>query len=153
MLMHADYRGVDHLNSRIMGRGKCIDDAAPDTSPPPSNEAVVARGVRTKLLGQITPGCSRAQDPEDAIEDTTVVNPRNAARLFLQHGLDGNPFMIGECVARVTESGYGDRVPQQMLFSVVGYRTEFDRVSSVGSSARRIGNIQTRCRMTGAGLA
>jgi hypothetical protein len=35
MLMHADNRGVDHLDSGIMGTGKCVDDAAPDTSPPP----------------------------------------------------------------------------------------------------------------------
>jgi len=55
--------------------------------------------VRTKHLGQITPRCSRAQDPEDAIEDTTVVNPRNSTRLVRQHGLDGNPFIIGEFVA------------------------------------------------------
>ena len=37
--------------------------------------------------------------PEDAIEDTTVVHPRNATRLVRQHGLDGNPFIIGEFVA------------------------------------------------------
>ena len=69
MLMHADNGGVDHLNSGIMCGGKCVYDAAPDTGPPPPNEAVVARGVRTKCLGQITPGCAGAQDPEDAIQD------------------------------------------------------------------------------------
>jgi hypothetical protein len=26
MLMHADNRGVDHLDSRILGGGQCIDD-------------------------------------------------------------------------------------------------------------------------------
>jgi hypothetical protein len=54
--MHADNRGVDHLDSGIMGSGKCVYDAAPDTSPPPTDEAVVACGVRTKRLGQITRG-------------------------------------------------------------------------------------------------
>jgi hypothetical protein len=43
--MHADNRGVDHLDSGIMGSGKRVDDAAPDTSP------LVACGVRTKHLG------------------------------------------------------------------------------------------------------
>jgi hypothetical protein len=40
MLMHADDGGVDHLNGHIMGGGKCIYDAAPDT----------ARRQRTKRL-------------------------------------------------------------------------------------------------------
>ena len=65
--MHADNGGVDHLDSCIMGSGKCVYDAAPDTSPPPTDEAVVARGVRTKHLGKITPGRAGAQDPEDAL--------------------------------------------------------------------------------------
>ncbi|OKO91298.1 hypothetical protein AC629_02730 [Bradyrhizobium sp. NAS80.1] len=44
MLMHADNGGIDHLDSGIMGAGKCVDDAAPDTSPPPADEAIVASG-------------------------------------------------------------------------------------------------------------
>src|SRR5882724_5024634 len=107
MLMHADNGGVYHLNSGVMGSGKRVDDAAPNASPPPTNEAVVAGGVRTKHVGQITPRCSRAQDPEDAIEDTTVVHPRNATRLVRQHGLDGNPFMIGEFVAHDSSPQFG----------------------------------------------
>lgn len=27
--MHADNGGIDHLDSGIMGAGKCVDDAAP----------------------------------------------------------------------------------------------------------------------------
>src|SRR3984893_4568092 len=53
MLMHADNGGVDHL-----GSGKCVYDAAPDTSPPPADEPVVASGVWAKRRRQITPGCS-----------------------------------------------------------------------------------------------
>jgi hypothetical protein len=45
MLMHADNGGVDHPDSRIMGSGECIYDTAPDTGPPPANEAIVAGGV------------------------------------------------------------------------------------------------------------
>ena len=43
--MHADDGGVDHLDSGIMGSGKCVYDAAPNTGPPPPDEAVVASGV------------------------------------------------------------------------------------------------------------
>ena len=105
--MHADNRGVDHLDRGIMGSRKCVYDSTPDASPPPPNESVVAGGVRTKHVGQITPRCSRAQDPEDAIEDTTVVHPRNATRLVRQHGFDGNPFMIGEFVAHDSSPQFG----------------------------------------------
>src|SRR4051794_31746978 len=107
MLMHADNGGVDHLDSGIISRGKCVYDAAPDTSPPPANEAVVARSVWTKRLGQITPGCSGSQDPEDAIENTTVVYSRNAARLARQHRPDGDPFIIGEFVAHDSSPQFG----------------------------------------------
>src|SRR5215831_20118839 len=99
MLMDADNGGVDHLDSGIMGNGKCVYDAAPDTSPPPADEAVVASGVRAKRLRQITPRCSGSQDPEDAVEDTTVVYPRNATRLVGQHRPYGSPFIVGEFVA------------------------------------------------------
>jgi hypothetical protein len=60
--------------------GKCVYDAAPDTSPPPAGEAVVASGVWAKCLRQITPGCPGSQDPKDAIEDTAVIHPRHATR-------------------------------------------------------------------------
>src|ERR1700756_1067236 len=63
-----------------------------------------------KHLGQITPRCSRAQYPEDAIEDTTVVHPRNATRLVRQHGLDGNPFIIGEFVAHDSSPQFGSLI-------------------------------------------
>jgi len=82
-------------------------DAAPDTSSPPADEAVVAPGVWTKRFRQITPRCSGSQDPEDAIEDTTIVYPRNAPRFVRQHRLDGNPFMIGEFVAHVSSPSFG----------------------------------------------
>src|SRR6185437_869607 len=93
--------------SSVMCSGKRVDDAAPNASPPPANEAVVAAGVRTKHVGQSTPRGSGAQDPKDAIEDTTVVHPRNATRLVRQHGLDGNPFMIGEFIAHDSSPQFG----------------------------------------------
>jgi len=105
--MHADNGGVDHLDSGIMGTGKRVYDAAPDTSPPPANESVVASGVWAERLRQITPGCSGSQDPEDAIEDTTVVYPRNSTRLVRQHRLDGGPFIVGEFIAHGSKPLFG----------------------------------------------
>ncbi|GGI33945.1 hypothetical protein GCM10010987_76920 [Bradyrhizobium guangdongense] len=107
MLMHAGNGGVYHLNSGVMGSGKRVDDAAPDASPLPADETVTAGRVRAKMIRQIAPRCPGSQDPEDAMEDTTVVHPRNATRLVRQHGLDGNPFMIGEFVAHDSNPQFG----------------------------------------------
>ena len=54
--MHADNGSVDHLDSGIMGSGKCVYDAAPDTSPPPADEAVVASGVWPNASGRSRQG-------------------------------------------------------------------------------------------------
>jgi hypothetical protein len=79
-----------------MGSSECVHYAAPHTSPPPANEAVAASGIRAARFRQITPGRSGSQDPEDAVENATVVHPRNATGLIGQHRLDGGPFMVGE---------------------------------------------------------
>ena len=105
--MHADNGGIDHLDSGIMGSGKRFYDAAPDTSPPPADETVIAGRVRAKMIRQIAPRCPGLQDPEDAVEDTPVVYPRNATRLVRQHGLDGNPFIVGEFVAHDSTPSLG----------------------------------------------
>jgi hypothetical protein len=50
MLMHANNRGIDHLNSGIMGRGKCIYDAAPYASLPSGQ----TQGFRLARLGALS---------------------------------------------------------------------------------------------------
>src|ERR1700733_3638156 len=102
MLMHADNGSVDHLDSGIMSSGKRVHDAAPDTRPPPADEPVVATGAWAKHLAKVL-----LQDPEDVVEDTTVINPRNPTRLFRQHGLDGGPFIIGEFVRHDSSPQFG----------------------------------------------
>src|ERR1700740_239291 len=97
--MHTDNRGVDHLDSGIMGSRKRIYDTGPDASPPPTDEAVVARSVRTEVLWQVAPWRPGSQDPEGAIEDTTVIHSRHAARLIRQHRLNGKPLIVREFVA------------------------------------------------------
>src|SRR5262249_13571224 len=99
VLMHADKGRVDHLYSRVMGARQRVHNLAPDARPPPADEAIVAGGVRTEVVWQIAPRCPRSQDPEDAIEDTTVIHPRHATRLVRQHRLDGSPFVVGKFIA------------------------------------------------------
>ena len=86
--MHADNRGVDHLSRSVMGASQSVHDLGPDTSTPPANEAIVAGGAGAEAAGQIAPWRVRSQDPEDAVEDTTVVHPRGTSRgLFGSIGL------------------------------------------------------------------
>lgn len=47
VLMHADNRGVDHLDGGIMGGRECVYDTTAQADPPPTNEAVGASGVGT----------------------------------------------------------------------------------------------------------
>jgi len=54
--MYADNGGVDHLDSRIAGSGKSVYETAPDTSPPPASEAVIAGGVPAERLRQTRRG-------------------------------------------------------------------------------------------------
>src|SRR6516165_1458182 len=50
VLMHADNRRVDHLYRRVMGASQRVHNPAPDASPAPANEAIVASGVGTKTV-------------------------------------------------------------------------------------------------------
>src|SRR5262245_64060317 len=99
MLMHADNGLSIICTAASWARDSASIILAPDPRPPPANETIVAGGVRTEVVWQIAPRCPRSQDPEDAIEDTTVIHPRHAAGLVRQHRLDGSPFVVGKFIA------------------------------------------------------
>jgi hypothetical protein len=101
------HRGVDHLHSGIMSSGECVYDPAPNAGPPPANETVIASGVGTERIRQIAPWCSGSKDPENAVENTTVVHPRNSTRLVGQHRLDRGPFTVGEFIAHDSKPQFG----------------------------------------------
>src|SRR5262245_41986970 len=84
VLMHSDNRRVDHPNGCVMRRGQRVHDPAPDTSPPPADEAIIRGSIRPEATGRVAPRCAGAQDPEDAIEDTAVICSWYAARLTWQ---------------------------------------------------------------------
>src|SRR5262245_46220481 len=94
--MHADNRRVDHLQGGVMSAGQCAHDPGPDARSSPANEAIVTSGVVTEVVRQVAPWRPRSQDPEDAIEDTTVIHPCTPRGLF---GSIGLPFLVGEFVA------------------------------------------------------
>ena len=76
-------------------------------SPAASERSDCSRSYRGRIARQIAPPCSGSQDPDDAIEDTTVVHSGNAARLVRQHRLDGRRLTVGEFVAHDFEPWLG----------------------------------------------
>ena len=64
-----------------------------------AHEAIVTSGAGTIGCWQVAPWRTRTQDPKDAIEHATVIYTPNATRFVRQHGFDGGPFIIAECVA------------------------------------------------------
>src|ERR1043166_1062038 len=99
MLMHANNRRIDHLHGGVVSAAQRAHDPAPDASPSPTDEAIIASGIWAELLRQVAPWRPRSQDPEDAIKDATVIHTRHAARLVWQHRFNGSPFLVGEFVA------------------------------------------------------
>jgi hypothetical protein len=79
-----------------MGLGEGFHDAVPDPSRPPADKAVIAGRVRPKALWQIAPRCAGAQYPENAVEDTSVVDPRHASGLVRQKRPNGGPLKVRE---------------------------------------------------------
>jgi hypothetical protein len=73
--MDANNGRIDHLHVSIMGNGQCAHELGPHARPPPTNEPIVAGRVRTEAFRQVAPRCPGSQDPEDVIEDTTVIHP------------------------------------------------------------------------------
>ena len=74
----------DHLHARHE-REPALHDLAPDTSPPPANEAVVAGGVGPKLR-QIRQGAPDRKTQKMPLR-TGVIHPCNATRLVGSIGL------------------------------------------------------------------
>jgi hypothetical protein len=58
----------------------------------------LSRALR-KALWQIAPWCAPPQYPEDAVEDTSVVDARHAARLVRKERPDGSPLKVRKFVS------------------------------------------------------
>ena len=107
VLVHAHNGRVDHLHGRVMSRSERVHDPAPDASPSPANETIVAGRIWTEAVWQIAPRCAGSQNPKDAVQNTSVVHTRHAARLIWQHWPDGNPFLVREFVAHDSKLQFG----------------------------------------------
>src|SRR4051812_22723502 len=80
----------------------CLKNACPGSVLLPALQAVMTGGARRIAFGQILPGRSRAQDPENAVEYLTVFRP-GMTPLFRMRGRqersDLLPLGIGQFVA------------------------------------------------------
>src|SRR5689334_19906241 len=82
-----------------MGCGDRIHQAVPDASFAPAVEAVVNGGWRPIALRQVRPERTRAQHPEDAVENPPIIDPWHAPRLVRQVRLDRLPLPLRQFVA------------------------------------------------------
>ena len=90
-----------------MGAGKRGHELDPHARPSPANEPIVAGGVWAEDVWQVAPRRPRSQDPEDAIEDTTVIHSWQQHRLIRQHRLNGRPLVVREFVAHDSAPSVG----------------------------------------------
>lgn len=61
--MPTDNRVVDHLDSGIVGNGKCVYDAAPDTSPPPANKSGCSKSCKDRMPPEDHAMAPRIEEP------------------------------------------------------------------------------------------
>jgi hypothetical protein len=94
VLVDPDRRRVDHLDIAVIGFGNSRQKAIPHPRPSPSVEAVHAGRVRTVAIGNVRPGRSRPQPPEDPVQNPTVVDARHPTRLVGQQRRNHRPFEI-----------------------------------------------------------
>ena len=95
--MDADNGSVDHLDRTIMTFGESFHDAVPNASCSSANEA----------LRQIAPWCAGVEYRENAVEDTSVVDPRHASGLVRQKGPDGSPLKVREFISHDSRLRFG----------------------------------------------
>ena len=90
MLVGTDNRAIDIVRVPIElsgGIGLLLDggqEVIPQASPTPAIESAGDRAPGAIPLRQITPGCPRAEDPQDTIKDAAMVHCRTAGLRLLE---------------------------------------------------------------------
>ena len=77
-----------------MGIGHGPHDPVPDACVCPTIETVINRCVGTVLIRQITPWDAGAQDIENAVDNTPVIDPLHPSAVVRKDCLDELPFQI-----------------------------------------------------------
>ena len=79
VLMNTHDGAVDHLQVCLFEIGNGLEEAIPNAGASPTDETVIASCVGTILIRQVAPRCAGPQHPEDAVQDTPVINAGDAA--------------------------------------------------------------------------
>ena len=112
--MRPDDGAVDHLDrlADALGVVQHLEQQIPETGEGPAAKLAVDRRPLSEKLGQITPLGASARDPEDAIEDPTMIlGPSAAVRASPRHErLEERPFLVAHQV-----SNHGRRPPKATL--------------------------------------
>src|SRR5690606_5354577 len=103
MMMGADHGAVDHLQlvRRDPSVVQRVQDILPQPGKGPTAELPVDRGPLAELFGQVAPRRTSPCDPENAIQNKTMV--RRLAPVRMPDGSDEalkeSPFVVGHQVA------------------------------------------------------
>ena len=90
MLMRSNDRAIDIVNVPVesaLGIGLLLDslkERLPDTGFLPAIETASHRAPTSKTLGQITPGGTRTEDPQDATDDASMIQSRSTGFRLLR---------------------------------------------------------------------
>lgn len=98
VLMHADDGGVDHLNHGVVSGGHRLHDLVPDPCQSPAHETVITGCAGTIAFRQISPRCTRAQYPKDAVRNPSIIHTPDTPWFVREHRPDKTPFIVAEFV-------------------------------------------------------
>lgn len=103
MMVRADHSAINHLELvwRDLSVVQRIQDILPQSRQSPAAELTVDRGPLAKLFGQITPWRTSPCDPENSIENKTMVRrfPPVSVPDGTNEALQEGPLIVGYQVA------------------------------------------------------
>jgi hypothetical protein len=82
--MNANTGRINHDDVAVISLRNGYKKTIPDAGLPPTHEAVVAGGWRSITFRNFRPRRAGSEAPKDAIQDSPVIDTRNAARLVRQ---------------------------------------------------------------------
>jgi hypothetical protein len=117
MLMHTHDRAINHLHLAVVRRDDGIHQPVPDACFSRTVEAIVGSRIRPVPLGQIAPRRTRAQHPEDTVENPAILLRLRPTPIHRQQRLDNAPLEIRQVVSH--EAG-SDVSKLESLFEPTG---------------------------------
>jgi hypothetical protein len=97
-MVRPDYCAVDHLQTGVAAPAvvKRFEQQLPKAGQRPAPELAINRRPFAKMLMQVAPGNTRPRDPENPIQNKTMIprSPPAACTPFDYKGLKTGPFLV-----------------------------------------------------------